>query len=84
MLEGQIRVARTLEAAIDQHVMKRCRQMLWSSQEMGRPRASNLSDELICALLDYYLEEYYGRTDEVLENVKPPRMAYKVNPKIQV
>ncbi|RLN11173.1 hypothetical protein BBJ28_00014260 [Nothophytophthora sp. Chile5] len=67
MLEGQIQVARCLEAAIDQQQRKAAGALPWQSNGSGRSRATSLSDELLFGLLDENMESQYSEIDAVLK-----------------
>ncbi|RLN11175.1 hypothetical protein BBJ28_00014262 [Nothophytophthora sp. Chile5] len=76
MLEGQLQVARSLEAAIDHHQREAAQTLPWqrvqasSNDEPGgrrRPRATSVSDDLIFTQLNGNLEAQYAEVDAVLE-----------------
>ncbi|ETM46714.1 hypothetical protein PPTG_11074 [Phytophthora nicotianae INRA-310] len=75
MLEGQLKVARSLEAAI-QHQQEEAAQLLSlhrvkaalnAIEGGGRPRAASLSDDLIFAQLNIGLEAQYAEFDSVMD-----------------
>ncbi|GMF23242.1 unnamed protein product [Phytophthora lilii] len=80
LLEGQLKVARTLETAIDQHWKRECKEKAWFTGEAERPRACSLSDELIYALLEEDLENQYARVDKVLEASGITRVVHELVP----
>lgn len=70
MLEGQLNVARSLEAAIDQH-QREVAQSLPAfgsgNGNSGLPQPTVMSEELIFALLNESLEAQYAEMDSVFE-----------------
>ncbi|KAL4110170.1 hypothetical protein PRIC1_001863 [Phytophthora ramorum] len=83
MLEGQLRVARTLETAIDQHMKRQSQERRWFSGEVRRPRAASLSDELLYAVLDECMELQYAQTDSELETSGVKHVSYGHQPMLQ-
>lgn len=84
MLEGQLCVARTLENVIDQHMRERTGKVFWSSRDVGRPCASELSDELLFGLLDDNIESIYAATDKAMEASGIAGVAHRSCPKLRV
>ncbi|EGZ25322.1 hypothetical protein PHYSODRAFT_386235, partial [Phytophthora sojae] len=74
MLEGQLRVARSLEAAIQSQQEEAAQLLTWHPSNGGvkaieggrRPRATSVSDDLIFAQLNVGLEAQYAEIDAVM------------------
>ncbi|KAG7386922.1 hypothetical protein PHYBOEH_008448 [Phytophthora boehmeriae] len=67
-LEGQVKVARALEAAIDQQQREAAQSFSWQSGSAGSgQRPTTMSDELIYAILNDSLEAQYTEVDSVME-----------------
>ncbi|KAG6621939.1 uncharacterized protein IUM83_07527 [Phytophthora cinnamomi] len=74
MLEGQLKVARSLEAAIQNQQEKAAQLLTWHPSGGGlkaieggrRPRATSVSDDLIFAQLNVGLEAQYAEFDSVM------------------
>ncbi|ETL40288.1 hypothetical protein L917_08395 [Phytophthora nicotianae] len=83
-LEGQLRVARTLENVIDHHRRKSSQEIRWFTGDAERPRPSDLSDELLYALLEEDMGNQYAAVDNVLEASAISRVNCELNPQLQV
>ncbi|RLN53398.1 hypothetical protein BBJ29_004281 [Phytophthora kernoviae] len=68
-LEGQVKVARALEAAIDQQQREAAQSFSWQSSGggSGQQRPTTMSDELIYAILNDSLAAQYMEVDAVME-----------------
>ncbi|KAF4320492.1 hypothetical protein BBO99_00004129 [Phytophthora kernoviae] len=84
LLEGNLRVARALENAIDQHVRKVSRNLYWQSEEVEELRASTLPDELLFGLLNENIENQYSIIDSIFEASGVTHMTHSLCPKFQV
>ncbi|OWY91650.1 hypothetical protein PHMEG_00039682 [Phytophthora megakarya] len=84
MLERQLREANALEHAIDQRWKKASREKRWFTGEPGQLQATDLSDELLYALLEENLASMHASVDKVLEVSEVARMNYDFCPNIQV
>ncbi|KAL4161231.1 hypothetical protein PRNP1_001786 [Phytophthora ramorum] len=66
-VESQFQVAKALQAAIDENMRLRAREICW-------PSSAAASDELVFALLDEGKEQQYAATDKVLAESGVARM----------
>ncbi|KAL3663954.1 hypothetical protein V7S43_010843 [Phytophthora oleae] len=68
MLEGQLNVARSLEAAIDQHQRKVAQSLPnFENSDGSLPQPTEMTEDVIFSLLDESLEEQYTEIDTVFE-----------------
>jgi hypothetical protein len=80
VLEGQLDVARSLEAAIDQHQREAARSLpTFGSSEDGAPQSTAMSEELIFALLNESLEAQLAELDAVFELSGVARVNHDMN-----